>query len=431
MNILIKNVELVPMDGKDEYLSNMNIYIKDGKIEEIYSGEKLIKVDKVIDGKNKLAMPGLINTHTHLGMSLFRNYADDLPLHDWLNDKIWPIEAKLTPEDIYWGSLLSMVEMIETGTTTFLDMYFFMDEVGNALKESGMRGVLSRGMSDDNDEKLNQEKFDDLVQLHKNWHNKLGGKSRVAVGTHSIYICGTKFLKTATEYAEKLDIPIHIHLSETKKEVEDSYLIHGKSPIEYSRDIGLFKVPTAAAHCVVVDDNDLRILKEENVFPINNPASNMKLASGFAPVNKMIQMGIPVALGTDGSSSNNNLNMFEEISLAAIINKGLTEDATAVTAYEAIEMATVNGAKALQWFDQIGSLEQGKNADIILIDLDKSHLYPRNNPVSSLAYSVQGSDVDTVMVDGDIIMENREIKTLDVERIKFEVERIKEELEMR
>lgn len=431
MDILIENINLVPMDGKDEHLSNMNIYIKDGKIEEIYSGRKLIKVDKIIDGKDKLAMPGLVNTHTHLGMSLFRNYADDLPLHEWLNDEIWPIEAKLEPEDIYWSSLLSMVEMIETGTTTFMDMYFFMDEVGKALEDSGMRGVLSRGMSDDNDEKLNQEKFDDLVELHKNWHNKLDGKSKVAVGTHSIYICGAEFLKTATKYAKELEIPIHIHLSETKKEVKDSYELHGKSPIEYSKDIGLFQVPTIAAHCVVTDENDLNILKECNVFPVNNPGSNMKLASGFAQIDKMIKMGIPVALGTDGSSSNNNLNMFEEINLAAIINKGITGDATAVTAYDALEMATVNGAKALQWFDDIGSLEVGKKADIILIDLDKSHLYPRHNLISSLAYSVQGSDVDTVIVDGNIIMEERVIKTLDLKRIKKEVERIKKELEER
>lgn len=431
MSILIKNIDLVAMDGKNEHLENMNIHIEDGIIKEIFSGEKLVRADRVIDGRNKLAMPGLINTHTHLGMSILRNYADDLPLHEWLNDEIWPIEAKLTPEDIYWSSLLSMVEMIETGTTTFLDMYFFMDKVGEALKESGMRGVLSRGMSDDNDDELNQEKFDDLIELHKNWHNKLDGKARVAVGTHSIYICGTEFLKQARDYARKLDIPIHIHLSETKKEVEDSYKLHGKSPIEYSRDIGLFEVPTIAAHCVVTDDNDLDILKDSGVYPVNNPGSNMKLASGFARVNEMIRRGIPVSLGTDGSSSNNNLNMFEEINLAAIINKGITEDATAVTAYDALEMATVNGAKALQWFDEIGSLEVGKKADIILVDLDKSHLYPRHNLISSLAYSVQGSDVDTVIVNGDIIMEEREIKTLDVERIKFEVERIKKELETR
>lgn len=421
MNLLIKNVTLVPMDGKNEAVENTNIYIEKDKI--IYIGElrQDIKVDRIIDGKNKVAMPGLINAHTHIGMSLLRNYADDLPLHEWLTQKIWPVEAKLTDEDVYWGSLLSMVEMIQFGTTTFCDMYFFMDEVGKGLEEVGMRGVLTRGLIEEAGKE--KEKLNDTRNLYKNWHNKGDERIKVMVAPHAPYTCSPTYLSQIMGLAKELNTGIHIHLSETKKEVEDSFKAYGKSPIRHVYDLGLFNLPTVAAHCVYVDDEDIEILKENNVSPVNNPGSNLKLASGFAPIDKMLKRGINVALGTDGSSSNNNLNMFEEINLAAIVNKAVNMDAISVPAIDALKMATINGAKALLWDDEIGSIEVNKKADIILIDMDKPHLYPLHNVISSLAYSVQGSDVDTVIVDGNILMENREIKTLDVERIMFNAEK--------
>lgn len=421
MGILIKNVNLIPMSEKREVIENTNIYIQDGKIVHIGEIKKELEVTRVIDGKNKVVMPGLINSHTHLGMSLLRNFADDLPLHDWLTKKIWPIEAKLTSKDIYWGSLLSMVEMIQGGTTAFCDMYFSMEEVGKGLEESGIRGVLTRGLIEEQGQ--SQIKLNETKELYKNWHGKGNGRIKVMVAPHAPYTCSPDFLLEALNLAKELDTGIHIHLSETKKEVEDSFKIHGKSPIRHVYDLGIFEVPTIAAHCVHVDDEDIEIMKEKNVSPVNNPSSNLKLASGFAPVEKMLKRGIPVALGTDGSSSNNNLNMFEEINLAAIINKAVNMDAVSVPAKSALEMATINGAKALQWHNEIGSIEVGKRADMILIDMDKPHLYPQHNIISSLAYSVQASDVDTVIVDGKIIMEKREIKTLDVEKIKFMVEK--------
>ncbi len=421
MGILIKNVNLIPMSEKREVIENTNIYIQDGKIVHIGEIKKELEVTRVIDGKNKVVMPGLINSHTHLGMSLLRNFADDLPLHDWLTKKIWPIEAKLTSKDIYWGSLLSMVEMIQGGTTAFCDMYFSMEGVGRGLEESGIRGVLTRGLIEEQGQ--SQIKLNETKELYKNWHGKGNGRIKVMVAPHAPYTCSPDFLLEALNLAKELDTGIHIHLSETKKEVEDSFKIHGKSPIRHVYDLGIFEVPTIAAHCVHVDDEDIEIMKEKNVSPVNNPSSNLKLASGFAPVEKMLKRGIPVALGTDGSSSNNNLNMFEEINLAAIINKAVNMDAVSVPAKSALEMATINGAKALQWHNEIGSIEVGKRADMILIDMDKPHLYPQHNIISSLAYSVQASDVDTVIVDGKIIMEKREIKTLDVEKIKFMVEK--------
>lgn len=425
MTILIKNIDLVPINGKEEVIKNTNIYIKDSTILSIGEVKEEIKVDRVIDGKNKIAMPGLINAHTHIGMSLLRNFADDLPLYDWLTKKIWPIEAKLIKDDIYWGSLLSMVEMIQGGTTAFCDMYFFMEEVGRGVEESGIRGVLTRGLIEDEQAKA---KINETRELFNSWNGKGNGRIKVMVAPHAPYTCSPDFIKETINLANELNTGIHIHLSETKKEVEDSIKLYGKSPIKHVYDLGLFDLHTIAAHCVHVDDDDIEIMKQKNVYPVNNPGSNLKLASGFAPVDIMLKRKIPVALGTDGSSSNNNLNMFEEINLASIINKAVNYDAISVPAISALEMATINGAKALAWDNEIGSIEVDKKADLILIDIDKPHLYPHHNTISSLAYSVQASDVDTVIVDGRIIMENREIKTLDVEKIKFMAEKHAKEL---
>lgn len=426
MGLLIKNVTLVPMDGKQEMLENTNIYIEKDRITHIGELRKDIEVTRTIDGKNKVAMPGLINAHTHVGMSLLRNYADDLPLHKWLTEKIWPVEANLTAEDVYWGSLLSMVEMIQSGTTTFCDMYFFMDEVGKGIEEAGIRGILTRGIIEEPGSE--EEKLQDTKRLYNNWNGKANGRIKVMVAPHAPYTCSPSYLEKIIDLAKELNTGIHIHLSETKKEVEDSLKEFGKSPIKHVYDLGLFELPTVAAHCVHVDDDDIEILKNMNVSPVNNPSSNLKLASGFAPVAEMLERGIPVALGTDGSSSNNNLNMFEEIHLAAIVNKAVNMDATSVPAIDALKMATINGAKALLWDNEIGSIEIGKKADLILIDMDKPHIYPIHSIISALAYSVQGSDVDTVIVDGNIIMENRNINTLDVEKIMFNAERVSKDL---
>lgn len=419
MKILVKNVDILSMDGNEEVF-NSNIYIVDGRIEYIGDDIENKEVHRVIDGKNKLAMPGLVNSHTHIGMSLLRNYADDLELQTWLNDKIWPIEAKMTGEDIYWGSLLSMIEMIKSGTTTFCDMYDFMDDVARGLNESGMRGVLTRGMTSFSDGDL---KLKESREFFHKWHGKSNGKIKVMIAPHAIYTTDREFLEKTINLAKELNTGLNIHLSETKIEVEDSFKAYGKSPVKYLEEIGFFDIHTIAAHCVHLDDEDMDILLKHRVYPVNNPTSNLKLASGFAPIDKMLKLGIPVALGTDGSSSNNNLDMFEEINLASLVNKAVNLDPLSVSAYSAIEMATINGAKALDWDKEIGTIEVGKKADLILLDLDKPHFYPRHNLVSAISYSAHGSDVDTVIVDGKIIMEKREIKTLDVEMIQFMAEK--------
>ncbi len=417
MVLRIKNVDIVTIDQENRIIENSNIYIEDGIITHIGDEVLGIEVKDTIDGRNKAALPGLVNAHTHMGMSLLRNYADDLSLHQWLTEKIWPVEANLNSEDIYWGSLLSMVEMIQTGTTTFCDMYFFMEEVGRGAQESGIRAMLTRGIVEDKndpDRKLNESR-----DLFNRYHKTSNDRIRVMIAPHAPYTCSPEFLVKAKDLADELGTGINIHLSETKREVQESYEMHGKSPIRHVYDLGVFDVHTLAAHCVHVDRNDIELMAEKGVHPVNNPGSNLKLASGFAPVQAMLERGLSVSLGTDGASSNNNLNMFKELNLAALVNKAVDQDALSVKASDALRMATINGARGLQWDREIGSLEVGKRADIILVDLDKPHLTPRHNLVSSLAYSTYGSDVNTVIVDGRVLMHNREMKTIDMEKVKY------------
>lgn len=426
MNILIKNATLLSMGDKEEPVENVEVAIEKDKIKYIGEVPEDFYAEKVIDARESLVMPGLIDGHTHIAMSLFRNYADDLPLMEWLKTRIWPLEEKLTAQDVYWGSMLGVAELIRSGVTCFSDMYFFMEETAKAVEEAGIRAVLARGLvGGDNDD---GRRFEETRKLYKSWHNGAGGRIKVMVGPHAPYTCSPGYLRKVVGLARELNVGIHIHIAESADEVEESLKNYGKSPVRHIYDLGLFDIPTVAAHCVHLSDEDIEILAENKVSVVNNPTSNLKLASGFAPVEKMIKKGINVALGTDGPSSNNNLNMFEEINLAAIINKSVNHDATSIPAITAIKMATVNGAKALGLEKEIASIEVGKKADLIIIDTQKPHFYPRHNIISALAYSAQASDVKTVIVDGKIIMEDYEIKTIDTERIMFETEKAAKDL---
>lgn len=420
MNILIKNATVLTMSEEDKLMENTNITIEKGKIKSIGSVPEDFVDEKVIDGTNKLVMPGLVNAHTHIAMSLFRNFADDLPFWTWLQDRIIPREEKLIPEHVYWGSMLSIAEMIRFGVTSFADMYFFMDEVAKAVEETGIRASLSIGLSDSGNQ---EQKIKAVKEFYDNWHGKANGRITVMAGPHAPYSCGPSFLSKVIDMASEKKMGIHIHLSESKKEIEDSYELRGKSPIKHVYDLGLLDLPTLAAHCVHLSDEDIDILAEKKVSVANNPGSNLKLGNGFARIEDMLKKGINVGLGTDGSASNNNLNMFEEINLAALINKGYTGDTTSIPAGTAVKMATINGAKALGIDEEVGTIEVGKRADIIMLDLNKPHFYPRYNLVASLAYSAQGSDVETVIVDGKVLMENYELKTIDLEKVMFNAEK--------
>lgn len=415
MNILIKNAYLLQGDVVEE----KDILIEGNIIKEIGEIPKGIKIDKNIDGKNKLVMPGLINSHTHIAMSLFRNYADDLLFWPWLTERIQPKEESLKAEDVYWGSMLSIVELIKGGVTAFNDMYMFMDEVAKAVEETGIRGHLSIGVASGNED----EKIKKTIDFYDNWHNKADGRIKILVGPHAVYSTTEDFLQKLIQLGHDKNMMMHTHIQESRKEVADCIKEHGKTPIEYLNDLGLFDLPTIAAHCVHTSEKDREILAKKNVSVANNPGSNLKLANGFAQVDEMVKAGVNVALGTDGSASNNNLNMFEEINLAALVNKGVNEDALSIPATLAVKMATLNGAKALGMDKEIGSIEEGKKADLIMLDIDKPHYYPRFNLVASLAYSAQSSDVETVIVDGKILMEDYQLTNIDLEKVIFHAER--------
>ncbi|WDV46141.1 amidohydrolase [Clostridiaceae bacterium M8S5] len=425
MNILIKNVNILTMTEENKTIIG-DIAIVNKIIKHIGDVPETFKADKIINGDNKLAMPGLVNSHTHIAMSLFRNYADDLPFWEWLTEKIWPVENKLKPEHTYWGSMLSIAEMIKSGITCFADMYFFMDETAKAINQTGIRASICRGLAGNKNEGL--EKIDINKKLYMDYHKKGDGRITVMFGPHAPYTCDPYYLQKTIEVAKELNTGIHIHLSESEKEIEDSIKAYGKSPIQHVNDLGLFDCHTLAAHCVHLSDRDIEIIRDKNVHVANNPGSNLKLGNGFARIDKLLKEGVNIALGTDGSSSNNNLNMFEEINLAALINKGVNKDPISVSAYTSLKMATINGAKALMLEKEIGTLEEGKKADLILVDLNKPHFYPKFNLISAMAYSAQASDVDTVIVDGKILMENTEFKTLDIEKIQYNASRCAEEL---
>ena len=425
MKILLKNADVITVNNKREVLKNANIGIENDLRKFIGDVPQDFEPNDIIDCKGKVVMPGLCNAHTHVSMSLLRNYANDLPLFQWLSEKIWPIEDKFNGKHVYWGSMLSIAEMIKSGTTSFSDMYFFMEEVAKAVDETGVRGVLSRGMMGESAE--GDERFSELRSLYKNYNGASNGRITVMAGPHAPYTCSDNYLKSVMDIASELNLPIHIHLSESRGEVEESIEKYGKSPIEHMEELGLFKFKTLAAHCVHLSDNDIDILKKYNVSVANNPGSNLKLGNGFAPVKKLLDKGVNVALGTDGASSNNNQNMFEEMNLASIINKALCEDTTVVPAIKAIEMGTINGALAMN-LNNVGAVEVGKKADLIVVDFNKPHLYPNLDMVSSIVYSAQGSDVSHVIVNGKVLMDNYELKTIDIEKVIYNVEKITKDL---
>lgn len=430
MNILLKNAHVITVDDNSNVYDNCCVGIKGGNID--YVGQYYAGLDdkygRVMDCTGKTVMPGFINAHSHAAMTVFRNYADDMKLMDWLYKKIFPLEDKLDGDIVYWASSLAILEMIKSGTTTFNDMYFFMDKTAEACINSGIRAVLSRGLSGNADD-INDPKLKEAVELYQNYNGAAGGRIRVVLGPHAIYTCSVPYLKVVTKKSEELGIPIHIHVSETKDEVNGCVEKHGMSPVKLLDGIGMLRRDTVAAHCVVVDDDDMDILAERGVNVAHNPGSNMKLASGVAPIEKMRERGINVCLGTDGASSNNNLDMVEEMRMAAYLQKVYNEDPTALPVDYVLKMATVNGASALG-FKNVGMIKEGMAADIIVLNTQKPYYYPWFNIKSAIVYSGNSSDVETVIIDGNIVMENNRVLTLDEERIYREIRRCTEKLGM-
>lgn len=375
--------------------------------------------DRVINEKDSLVIPGFINTHTHAAMSLFRSYADDLALTDWLQNKIWPAEAKLEKEDIYWGTLLAIAEMIRGGTTCFADMYFHMEEAARACKESGIRASLAQGLVG-LDKTKGEQGLRQSRDLVRNWHNKEEGRITIMLGPHAPYTCPPKYLQEVAELAGELRVPIHIHLAETRGEVDESRRKYGKTPVELVNETGLLAHNLLAAHCVHLSAKEIEILAAENIAVAHNPGSNLKLGSGIAPVADLLQKGVLVSLGTDSAASNNNLDLLEEMRLAALLQKGLQENPAVIPAGTAFKMATVNGARALFLPGETGILKKGAKADLALFKLRQPHFYPLHNLTAHLVYSAGAGDVDLVMVDGRMLMEKGRLLTIDEEKILYE-----------
>lgn len=423
MSILYKNINYLDLEN-EKIIEGADIFIEGNLIKKI--GNNLqIKASEVIDGNFLLMAPGFVNGHTHLGMSYFRNYADDLKLMDWLENEIWPIENKLTADDIYWSSLLSICESIKSGVTNFCDMYYEMDRVCDATIISGIRGTLTRGLTD-NDGK-GKEKLKSVRELYNNYHNKANGRIKVVPAPHAIYTCSENFLREISDLSKDLDGIINIHLSETKGEVENSLKEHGMTPISYVNSLGLLDNHVIAAHCVHITDEEISLIKDKKFYPIYNPTSNLKLASGFTPVEKLLKNNIIMGIGTDGDSSNNSQNLLQDMHIGAIVNKAREMDEQAVKAIEILKMATINGQRALG-ISKAGLIKEDYLADLTIFSLKSSNFTPKNNLINALVYSATAEDVKDVLCDGKFVMRNRELVNLDEERIKFEVNRHFEEL---
>ena len=374
-------------------------------------------VDRIIEGKNKLVMPGLINTHTHAAMTLFRGYADDLPLMNWLEQKIWPAEARLNKDDIYWGTMLAICEMIRGGTTCFADMYFHMGEVARACLESGIRASLAHGLIGIDGPQESEKSLQVSRELVSDWHGAGDGLITIMLGPHAPYTCPPQYLEKVMTVAGDLKVPIHIHLAETRGEVEECLNKWGKRPIELMDSIGLFANQVLAAHCVHLSEDEIEMLVKKQVSVAHNPGSNLKLGSGIAPLADLLEQGALVSLGTDGAASNNNLDMIEEMRLAAILAKGFRENPTVIPARDALKMATRNGARSLFLQDGLGMLRVGSPADLIILDLNKPHFHPFHDLCAHIVYAAAAADVEFVMVKGRILMEQRKLLTIDEEKV--------------
>lgn len=384
----------------------------------------------------RLVMPGLINAHTHAPMTLFRGLADDLTLQEWLEKYIFPAEAKnVNPDFVLWGTRLACLEMIRGGTTTFADMYYFEDQVAQAAKDAGIRVIAGQTILDfpAPDYKTVPEALRGTEAFLKKW--AFDSLVRPAVGPHAIYTNSAETLRASAELAKRYSAPLLIHLEETQREVEEARAKYQKTPVEYLESLGVLSDRVLAAHCVWASPGDIALLRKYNVGVAHNPSSNMKLGSGIAPVTEMLAAGVNVGLGTDGAASNNDLNMFEEMDVASKLHKIGQRDPRALPAETAIALATIGGARALGMEKEIGSLEAGKKADLIILRTDRPHAVPLYNVYSHIVYALKASDVESVIVDGQKVMDHGRVITLDEvmirEKAREYAKRVKESVGMR
>ncbi len=424
---IINHVILLPMQGETDVIYDASLHVQGDKI--VYAGPKALAPaaqdgDEVINGGGRIAMPGFVNTHAHNAMVLFRGAADDLPLQRWLNEKIFPMEDQLDDNAAYWGNLLGIAEMIRCGTACYNDMYFFTEQEIRAVEQTGIRSVLTRSTVC---QELEQEAIEQKLQVYDAlmaYQGAADGRIRVTVSPHAEYTCSAAYLRACGQKAQKLGVPLHIHVSETAAEHDACIERHGKTPMALLESLGVLKGEVYAAHCVYTGQADHEIMKEHGVVALHCPDSNLKLASGIAPIAQMMQRGVTVTLGTDGAASNNNLNMMEEMQRFVLLQKGITQDATSVSAKQALYIATTAGARVMHTGG--GVLKEGYKADIVLVDTHVPHMQPMHNAINNLVYAAQGSDVWMNMVDGKILYKNGEYKTLDIEKVIAETNKAAE-----
>ena len=419
MKLLLKNCDILAADGGGyRWLKNAYLGIDGSVIDYIGESRPAAPYDREKDMSGRLLAPGLINCHGHTAMTLLRGVGSDLPLQEWLFEKMMPIEDKFTARDIQVGNALALLEMISTGTTSYSDMYFHADTAVENAVAAGIKANLCRPNQCFNKEETYAQntRAQESIQLFKDCNGMADGRVLIDFSIHAEYTNFPHIVEAYSADCKALGGRMHIHLSETKKEHDECVAKYGKTPARWFNDLGTFDSPTFAAHCVWVTEEDMVLMREKGVSPVHNPTSNMKLGSGFAPIPRMLELGLNVALGTDGAASNNNLNMMEEMHLAAVLHNGFTQDPTLMKPAQVLNMATRNGAR-LQGRGDTGALEVGKKADIIAIDLTRPHLFPNIDPLALMTYSAQGSDVVMTMVDGRILYENGEFLTLDADRI--------------
>ncbi|HWR28118.1 MAG TPA: amidohydrolase [Candidatus Thermoplasmatota archaeon] len=427
MSILIKNSTILTQNDSRRQIHG-DIYIDDHVIVECSEKPISLEADFKIDGTHKLVLPGLINTHTHIPMTLFRGYGDDMVLGDWLAQRIWPVEAKLDKKAVEAGTELGLLEMISSGTTSYLDMYFFEETIAKVTERVGMRGFLGFALIDfDTPEYDAGELIPQCEQFVRRWKNN--PLISPVIAPHSTYSCKPETLQKALDIATRHHVPLHTHCSETRDEVYDIEKKYGVRPVEQLKKHGLLQKDTILAHCGWITKNEILDMKTAGVSVSHCPVSNMKIATGgFAPVPELLDAHVPVGLGTDGAASNNTLDMFETMKFCALVHKNHRWDPTVLPAQTVVDLATLGGAACLGMRHALGSVEEGKTADLIMIDLKKPHLTPLHDPVSHLVYAVRGTDVCTTIVNGTPLMLEKEFLTIDVEKTLGLAEKIASEL---
>jgi 5-methylthioadenosine/S-adenosylhomocysteine deaminase len=422
MNLLIKNVDAIVLDEAGTILRGTTIAIQGRVITAIGEIPEGVSWDEVIDSNHLVAVPGFFNAHCHASMTLVRGWAEDLPLDRWFNEKIWVAESALTAEGVYWGAALAACEMIRSGCVGFNDHYFYMDRVSEVIEASGMKAALTWcqfGIGDDKEVGAN---LPGALAFADRWHNQADGRIKAALGPHSPYVCPPAFLRQISDLAREHGLPLHIHLAESPEQVETSRKAHGKSPTEHLEACGVFDVPCLAAHAIYLSDADIAILARHQVTVAHCPITYLKLAMGINDLERLQRAGVPVALGTDGPASNNDMDMKAVIRFAALMQKHQRTNAEALPGDLPLRMASGVGARALG-FANSGSIEVGKAADIALFDFAQPHLVPRHNLTANLVHAARGGDVRHLIIDGKLVMKDRRILTLDEEKILAEAER--------